>query len=68
MRSWEQLHPVVKDRLPEAAKTILEQEKTFNISFDKRDDANPGSRQMKLVRFQENPQPFWGPGMRATTT
>jgi tRNA (guanine26-N2/guanine27-N2)-dimethyltransferase len=28
-------------------------------------DANPPSRKYKLVRYQENPEKFWGPKARA---
>jgi tRNA (guanine26-N2/guanine27-N2)-dimethyltransferase len=29
--------------------------------------ANPSSKRMKLVRFQENPQENWGPKAKAVT-
>lgn len=36
------------------------------IDFSLRPDANPTSRKNKLLRFQMNPEPFWGPGMKSS--
>ena len=36
-----------------------------DVSFEIRNDANPPSRQSKLVRFPGNPEPNWGPKARA---
>lgn len=71
MRCWERLHPVALKRLIEnsPANNILKQkcsnEKAV-YSFDLNPLANPESKRMGFVRFQENPLPFWGPGMRST--
>lgn len=65
MRTWEQSHPVRRDRLPSHAAAILSRTPAATVSFDLHEKANPESRQMGLVRFQENPQRYWGPGTRA---
>lgn len=35
------------------------------IRFDLHPEANPASRKVRLVRYQENPTKFWGPKARA---
>ncbi|XP_067006234.1 tRNA (guanine(26)-N(2))-dimethyltransferase isoform X2 [Anabrus simplex] len=67
MRVWELEHPVKRDRLSDAGRTILSKEPVTKVSFNIHPEANPESRQRGLVRFQENPKPFWGPGTRAKT-
>lgn len=68
MRCWEKNNPVSIKRLTDGsvAKNILSVEAECKYSFDLHHDANPESKRIGLVRFQENPQPFWGPGTRAT--
>ncbi|KAG5865910.1 hypothetical protein JTB14_011379 [Gonioctena quinquepunctata] len=68
MRCWAKLHPVSKKRLIEGvpASKILSIEAEKEYSFEEHPDANPASRKMGIVRFQENPLPYWGPGSRAT--
>ena len=39
-----------------------------NISFEPHPAANPESRRRQLKRFQLNPEPNWGPKMRAKTS
>uniref|UniRef100_A0A8C7Q706 tRNA (guanine(26)-N(2))-dimethyltransferase n=1 Tax=Oncorhynchus mykiss TaxID=8022 RepID=A0A8C7Q706_ONCMY len=39
--------------------------RVLQACFDVREDANPQSRRRHLTRFQENPEPFWGPKARA---
>jgi tRNA (guanine26-N2/guanine27-N2)-dimethyltransferase len=65
MRHWVKLHPVAQNRLQGVAAAVLSQEPTSEIDMELRSDANPESREKGLSRFQENPQRFWGPGMRA---
>ena len=38
---------------------------SVEADFTPATQANPQSRQQKLVRFQSNPEPFWGPKARA---
>lgn len=68
MRCWQKKNPVNAKRLTEdsIAKNILLVEPEREYSFEMHADANPESKRMGLVRFQENPLPFWGPGTRAT--
>lgn len=68
MRCWAKKHPVSKKRLIEntPAYNILKTEPEKEYLFDLHPDANPQSRKLGFVRFQENPLPHWGPGTRAT--
>lgn len=68
MRCWIKTHPVSKKRSIENAPgyNILKIEADKDYSFDIHPEANPMSRKLGFVRFQENPLPFWGPGTRAT--
>ncbi|OMJ16122.1 tRNA (guanine(26)-N(2))-dimethyltransferase [Smittium culicis] len=43
---------------------ILKVSPRDDIKFDIHPDANPDSRKIKLVRFQINPEKFWGPKAR----
>lgn len=66
MRCWVKLHPVAAKRLeadPVIAR-ILGKEPEFQANFSLHPLADPPSRKIKLVRFQENP-PDWGPKARA---
>ncbi|KDR12969.1 putative N(2),N(2)-dimethylguanosine tRNA methyltransferase, partial [Zootermopsis nevadensis] len=65
MRHWVKMHPVRQDRLVGVAAAILSREPVTEINMELRSDANPESRERGLSRFQENPQRFWGPGMKA---
>ncbi|XP_018335264.1 probable tRNA (guanine(26)-N(2))-dimethyltransferase isoform X2 [Agrilus planipennis] len=67
MRCWEAKHPSKKKNIEgSVAQRILLTSPAKMHSFDIRNDANPMSRRMGYVRFQENPLPYWGPGTRAT--
>ncbi|XP_044759621.1 probable tRNA (guanine(26)-N(2))-dimethyltransferase isoform X2 [Coccinella septempunctata] len=67
MRCWIKSHPVNETRLtgetPVAKILSVQPEKEYN--FQAHPLANPDSRKSGLLRFQANPQPFWGPGTRA---
>ncbi|KAJ8001681.1 hypothetical protein DPEC_G00171980 [Dallia pectoralis] len=67
MRCWEKSNPVKRERLSESspAHHILNIEPILQACFDVREDANPHSRRRHLTRFQENPEPNWGPKARA---
>jgi len=67
MRCWEKLHPASQKRIANntVATNILKQSPERDYSFELHPEANPESRQKGLVRYQENPLPFWGPGTRA---
>ena len=66
MREWIKTHPVREAKGD--AKTILDKAITSEqpINFQKHKDAEPASRKIKLVRFQENPTANWGPKKRAS--
>ncbi|CAH0564277.1 unnamed protein product [Brassicogethes aeneus] len=68
MRCWQKLNPVSEKRLHEnsPAKNILDKQPEKEYDFTHHPDANPASRKMGFLRFQENPLPFWGPGTRST--
>ena len=65
MRQWVKEHPIKQDRLKGVAAAILSKEPVSVLNMELRADANPESREKGLARFQENPQRFWGPGMRS---
>ncbi|KAJ2632141.1 RNA methyltransferase tRNA(m5U54)methyltransferase [Coemansia sp. RSA 1290] len=46
------------------ADRILSAQPTTDISFEPHKDADPESRRTKLVRYQINPEKFWGPKAR----
>uniref|UniRef100_A0A0B7ASN3 tRNA (guanine(26)-N(2))-dimethyltransferase n=1 Tax=Arion vulgaris TaxID=1028688 RepID=A0A0B7ASN3_9EUPU len=67
MRAWVKNNPVSEKRLTpgSAAKNILEQQQTHEVSFTEHADANPRSREKGMLRWQTNPEPYWGPKARA---
>ncbi|GAB1600684.1 tRNA (guanine(26)-N(2))-dimethyltransferase-like [Argonauta hians] len=68
MREWiKNHHPVSEKRLlpGSVTKAILDKEITHNVSFEIHPDANPPSRKQGLLRWQVNPEPFWGPRPKA---
>lgn len=68
MRTWERNHPINKKRLIEntPATNILAKKIECECSFDYHQNANPESKKLGFLRFQQNPLPYWGPGTRAT--
>ncbi|KAF2905205.1 hypothetical protein ILUMI_00982 [Ignelater luminosus] len=68
MRCWESKHPLKEKRKAEKSpgNNILAKQPEKQYCFDLHRDANPQSRREGFVRFQENPLPFWGPGVRST--
>lgn len=67
IRTWVQTHPVSEKRLKDPiAKTILSKLPTTEISFDKKYNTVPKSLQ-GLVRYQQNPAPYWGPGTKGNS-
>ncbi|BFY98987.1 hypothetical protein BsWGS_02027 [Bradybaena similaris] len=67
MRAWVKDNPINTKRLTEGSvvKTILDQQQTREVSFKEHADANPQSREKGLLRWQTNPEPYWGPKARA---
>ncbi|KAL3273071.1 hypothetical protein HHI36_014526 [Cryptolaemus montrouzieri] len=68
MRSWVEEHPINTKRLigENPATRILSIKPEIKHNFNFHTLANPESRKTGLLRFQENPQPHWGPGTRNT--
>lgn len=68
MRCWAKQRPLtVRQQVKGTpANNILLKKPSEEYSFDKHPDANPESRKAGILRFQENPLPYWGPGSRAT--
>lgn len=68
MRCWVKLHPIHAKRLEGTtpATKILGVEPTLRAKFDPHPLADPPSRKIRLVRFQDNP-PDWGPKARANS-
>jgi len=65
MRCWVKKNPITKKHNDsEVVSKILKIEPSFEADFTTHKDANPTSRKIKLVRFQENPTKFWGPKSR----
>ncbi|XP_070207861.1 tRNA (guanine(26)-N(2))-dimethyltransferase-like isoform X2 [Littorina saxatilis] len=67
MRWWVKDHPVSAKRLTDGSvvQAILQKEPSLQVSFAVHPAANPASRQKGLVRWQQNPEPEWGPKPRA---
>lgn len=68
IRAWVLTHPVSEKRLKDsvAARTILAKRPSVEITFDKSYNIVPKSLQ-GLVRYQQNPAPFWGPGTKGNS-
>ncbi|CAG8436669.1 9011_t:CDS:10 [Diversispora eburnea] len=67
IRSWIKLHPVTMKNIKEnsPARKLLEVEPEFIADFTIHENAEPPSRKIKLVRYQQNPEKNWGPKARA---
>ena len=68
VRAYEKANPSIKKNWTDVAKAILEREESFStasIDFTEHESADPPSRKLKLLRFQQNP-PNWGPKSKAT--
>ncbi|KAI9595646.1 N2,N2-dimethylguanosine tRNA methyltransferase [Syncephalis fuscata] len=63
MRSWIQSHPVVTKNIKDGspASRLLATEIGTQIDFTEHPEANSESKKHKLVRYQENPEKYWGP-------
>lgn len=66
IRCWVRLHPVSMKRMTDGsvAAAILCRPPTLLADFTEHHKARPNSRVRGLLRFQQNPQRNWGPGMR----
>ena len=66
-RNWIKIHPVRTDKLSQGspALVLLSKEVSAETEFAKHPDSVTASSRVKLVRYQQNPAPFWGPGTKA---
>ncbi|PIL24069.1 hypothetical protein GSI_13820 [Ganoderma sinense ZZ0214-1] len=65
-RSWIKTHPVRMDKLSEhsPARQLLSKEPKIEANFKRHPDSVTPSSKVKLVRYQQNPTPNWGPGAK----
>ena len=74
LRSYARIQSVKEDPLrnlaPESPgfRILSQPPQRADISFEPHPAANPESRRQQLKRFQLNPEPNWGPKMRAKTS
>ena len=67
IRAFEKENPSIKKNWTDISRAILEKEEAFSdisIDFTENEEAEPPSRKLKLLRFQQNP-PNWGPKSKA---
>ncbi|KAG8987630.1 RNA methyltransferase tRNA(m5U54)methyltransferase [Tulasnella sp. 427] len=65
MRTWILDHPARMDKIKdEASKTLLNKPIGTKADFTRHPGLEAISNKVKLVRYQVNPQPNWGPGAR----
>lgn len=64
MRTWVKNHPSKKNHERSPGFDILKIAPKTEVSFEFHFEANPVSKQLKMVRFPENPEPEWGPKAR----
>ncbi|KAI0006165.1 tRNA methyltransferase [Russula compacta] len=64
-RTWVKKHPVKMEKIPpnSPARVLLQQEPSFEADFTLHPLTVTHSK-VKLVRYQQNPTPNWGPAMR----
>ncbi|KAI8138257.1 N2,N2-dimethylguanosine tRNA methyltransferase [Fennellomyces sp. T-0311] len=67
MRAYVKKKPVVMSNIAEnsPARAILAKEPSIKVDFTRHPDAKSESKTIKLVRYQQNPTPNWGPKARA---
>ncbi|RPD66222.1 N2,N2-dimethylguanosine tRNA methyltransferase [Lentinus tigrinus ALCF2SS1-6] len=65
-RSWVKTHPVRMDKVPENSPTrvLLSKEAKIEANFKRHPESITPSSKVKLVRYQQNPTPNWGPGAK----
>ncbi|KAH9180678.1 N2 N2-dimethylguanosine tRNA methyltransferase [Lactarius sanguifluus] len=66
-RSWVKTHPVKMEKIPpnSPARTLLQKEPSAEANFTSHPLTVTQSSKIKLVRYQPNPTPNWGPATRA---
>ncbi|KZS99220.1 N2,N2-dimethylguanosine tRNA methyltransferase [Sistotremastrum niveocremeum HHB9708] len=68
-RSWVTSHPVVMKNVPEDSpkRVLLAKEAQVEADFKHHPDSLKATENVKLVRYQQNPEPNWGPGTKAAS-
>ncbi|KAJ6502519.1 N2,N2-dimethylguanosine tRNA methyltransferase [Mycena sanguinolenta] len=68
-RSWIKLHPVKMANISPTspAQVMLARENKVDANFNIHPDAQQYTSRIKLVRYQENPTPNWGPATKAVS-
>ncbi|KAG1756727.1 tRNA methyltransferase [Suillus paluster] len=66
-RSWVKKHPVRMDKVSETslARQLLAKEARAEANFTRHPRSVTQASKVKLVRYQQNPTPNWGPGTKA---
>ncbi|KAI0306450.1 tRNA methyltransferase [Multifurca ochricompacta] len=66
-RSWIKVHPVKMEKIPPNSPTrvLLQKEPRDEANFTSHPLTVTQSSKVKLVRYQQNPTPNWGPATRA---
>ncbi|KAI9509622.1 N2 N2-dimethylguanosine tRNA methyltransferase [Russula earlei] len=66
-RCWVKTHPVKVEKIPpnSPARVLLQKEPSFEADFASHPLTVSQSSKVKLVRYQPNPAPNWGPATRA---
>ncbi|KAJ7111597.1 tRNA methyltransferase [Mycena crocata] len=68
-RSWIKLHPVNSKNISATslAQRLLDKQPKVEANFTKHPESSTHTSKVKLVRYQENPAPNWGPGTKAVS-
>lgn len=68
-RSWVKKNPVKMEKIAEGspARVLLAKEPKVEANFKHHPQATTRSSGVKLVRYQQNPLPNWGPGSKAVS-
>jgi tRNA (guanine26-N2/guanine27-N2)-dimethyltransferase len=69
IRAWIKEHPVNMKKVAEHSptRTLLSKEGGFSANFTKHPRSVSAAADVKIVRYQQNPLPNWGPGSRPQT-
>ncbi|KAM7296163.1 tRNA (guanine(26)-N(2))-dimethyltransferase [Ixodes scapularis] len=69
IRTWKLQHPSNKALEPGSpAEGIMRTQPKATVNFVMHPEANPSSREQQLLRYQVNPERYWGPKARAKTS
>lgn len=69
IRTWKLQHPSTKPLEPGSpGEGIMSTAPTATVNFKIHPEANPSSREQQLLRYQVNPERYWGPKTRAKTS